>query len=75
LVGEVHLRLCVARHGGTFAIIQNGGGLGQDGLPIVNSSGTKSGDTSYQHSGGGQHSLEVDSERDWTLTVTSGDAG
>lgn len=58
---------------GNFAVMEHGGDL--DGLPIVNTLGSKGGDTTYQHGDAGQRSLEVNSECAWTLTVTSGDAG
>lgn len=58
---------------GNFVVMEHGNAL--DGLPIVNTSGNKGSDVSYQHSDGGQRSLEVNSECDWTLTVTSGEGG
>lgn len=58
---------------GNFAVMEHGSVM--DGLPIVNTLGSKGTDITYQHSDAGQHSLEVNSECDWTLTVTSGDAG
>lgn len=58
---------------GNFAVSENGGEM--NGLPIINALGKKGSDTTYQHDDAGQRSLEVDSECNWTLTVTSGDAG
>lgn len=58
---------------GNFAVLEHGNDL--DGLPIINTMGDKGSDITYQHSDGGQRLLEVNSECDWTLTVTSGDAG
>lgn len=58
---------------GNFQVFEKGGD--NDGLPLVNELNSKGGDVTYQHSDAGQHSLEVNSECSWTVTVTSGDAG
>lgn len=58
---------------GNFVVSEHGGEV--DGMPIINTSGDKGGDVSYRHGDAGQRSLEVNSECDWTLTVTSGDGG
>lgn len=57
----------------SFSVIEHGG----DGvpLPIVNVTGTKGAKVAYQRNDGGERALEIDSGCDWTLTVTSGDAG
>jgi hypothetical protein len=55
-----------------FSIIQHGSAIP---LPIVNTTGAKGSDTSYQHADGGQLALEINSTCDWTVTVTSGDNG
>jgi hypothetical protein len=53
---------------GNFAVIENNG----NGSVLANTIGDKGADTTYQHSDGGTHSLEVNSECDWTMTVTDG---
>jgi hypothetical protein len=58
---------------GNFIVTENGGD--NDGVPIVNLLGAKGSDVTYQHSDSGQHSLEINSECNWTVTVTSGDGG
>lgn len=58
---------------GNFQVMEQGGE--NDGMPLVNELGNKGGDVTYQHGDAGQHSLEVNSECSWTVTVTSGDAG
>lgn len=54
---------------GNFAISEDSGDV------LANALATKGGDTTYKHSDAGTHSLSVDSECDWTLKVTDGDAG
>lgn len=58
---------------GNFQVMEQGGD--NDGMPLVNELAAKGSDVTYQHSDAGQHSLEVNSECSWTVTVTSGDAG
>jgi len=58
---------------GNFQVFEQGGD--GDGSVLVNELSNKGGDVTYQHSDAGQHSLEVNSECSWTVTVTSGDAG
>lgn len=58
---------------GNFQVTEQGGD--NDGMPLVNELGNKGSDVTYQHSDAGQHSLSVNSECSWTVTVTSGDAG
>lgn len=58
---------------GNFQVMEQGGD--NDGLPLVNELGSKGTDVTYQHGDAGRHSLEVNSECSWTVTVTSGDAG
>jgi len=58
---------------GNFQVSEQGGS--NDGLPLVNELGKKGSDVTYQHSDAGTHSLSVNSECSWTVTVTDGDAG
>ncbi len=46
-----------------------------NGNVLVNSLATKGGDTTYQTDDAGTHTLEVNSECDWTIKVTNDDTG
>ncbi|HTJ70074.1 MAG TPA: hypothetical protein VL551_21235 [Actinospica sp.] len=46
-----------------------------NGDVLVNELQEKGSDTTYQHDDAGTHSLEVNSECSWTITVTDGDDG
>lgn len=53
---------------GNFAVMENGG----TGSVLVNALAAKGSDVTYQHGDAGTHSLEMNSECDWTITVTDG---
>lgn len=53
---------------GNFAVMENGG----TGSVLVNALAAKGSDVTYQHGDPGTHSLEMNSECDWTITVTDG---
>jgi hypothetical protein len=58
---------------GNFQVSEQGGD--NDGLPLANALAKKGADVTYQHSDAGTHSLSINSECSWTVTVTDGDGG